>query len=494
MTTNLVNTVATTIPDDDDHPYRTGAWKPNFHEWDADGLEVIGEIPADLEGVYLRNTENPVHPAIGLYHPFDGDGMIHSMAFANGVASYRNRFIRTDGFLAEQEAGESLWAGAFGMPQQSKRESGWGARTRMKDASSTDVIVHNGVALTSFWQCGDVYQLDPKTLKDEGKAPWVKDFPSPTGVSAHTKLDDRTGELLIFGYSKDAPYMHYGVVSPEGRLVHSVEVPLPGPRLPHDMAFTENFAILNDLPLFWDPELLERDMHVPTFYPGIPSRFAVVPRRGSTEDIRWFEADPTYVLHWINAYEEGDEIVLDGFFQHNPSPPKRHDAERMASLYRYIDLALLEARPHRWRLNLRTGTVKEESLSERVMEFGMINSGFGGASYRYAYNMTGEPGWFLFDGIVKHDLVKGTEERYAFGKGVYGSETPFAARTGATGEDDGYLITYTTDMVNDRSECLIFDASSLSDGPVARVRLPERISSGTHSCWTSLGSLGLTAI
>ena len=86
------------------------------------------------------------------------------------------------------------------------------------------------------------------------------------------------------------------------------------------MAFTENYAILNDFPLFWDPELLEHDVHLPRFYPDIPSRFAVIPRRGSTGDIRWFEADPTFVLHFVNAYEDGDEIVLDGFFEGDPQP------------------------------------------------------------------------------------------------------------------------------------------------------------------------------
>ena len=65
----------------------------------ADDLEVVeGEIPADLDGVYLRNTENPVHPAMERYHPFDGDGMVHVVGFRDGKAFYRNRFVRTDGF------------------------------------------------------------------------------------------------------------------------------------------------------------------------------------------------------------------------------------------------------------------------------------------------------------------------------------------------------------------------------------------------------------
>jgi carotenoid cleavage dioxygenase len=279
--------------------------------------------------------------------------------------------------------------------------------------------------------------------------------------------------------------MHYGVVDAQGKLVHAIDVPLPGPRLPHDMAFSKNYAILNDLPLFWDPAMIELGAHVPRFYRDIPTRFAVLPRRGNTEDIKWFEADPTYVLHWMNAYEDGDWLILDGFFQHDPMPAKREGTPKPLSLYRSIDLDRLQTRPHRWRFNLVTGETKEESLSDRVMEFGMINPKIAGQSYRYSYNMTGKPGWFLFDGVVKQDVLTGTEERYFFGEGVFASETPFAPRPNGVAEDDGYLITITTDMNRDCSECLIFDATRLTDGPIARVRLPERISSGTHSCWTS---------
>ena len=109
--------------------------------------------------------------------------------------------------------------------------------------------------------------------------------------------------------------MHYGVVDSYGNLAHYVPVELPGPRLPHDMAFTKNYAILNDMPLFWDPDALRQGAHAVRFFRNIPSRFAVIPRRGQVRDIRWFEAEPTYVLHWINAYEEGDDVILDGYRQ-----------------------------------------------------------------------------------------------------------------------------------------------------------------------------------
>ena len=474
-----------TLPADDDHPYRTGAWQPNLAEWDATDLEVVeGAIPLDLQGIYLRNTENPVHPAIGMYHPFDGDGMIHQLHLADGSASYRNRFIRTAGFLAEQEAAGPLWTGMLDLPGNSLRPDGWGARGRMKDASSTDVVVHNGKALTSFWMCGDLYAHDPQTLEPLGTESWVPD----EGISAHTKVDERTGELLVFNYGKQAPYMHYGVVSAQGELVHWVDVPLPGPRLPHDMAFSENFSILNDFPLFWDPALLKDDIHLPRYFRDLPSRFAVIPRYGRTEDIRWFEAEPTYALHFTNAYEVGDEIWLEGYPQRDPSPRREIGGDAPAdywrAFYRHIDLQTIRPRLHRWRLNLTTGLVKEEDLSDRVTEFGMINGRYGGQRHRYSWAMTGEPGWFLFNGLVKHDNLTGTEKRFGFGEGVFGSETPMAPRIGSQAEDDGYLVTFTSDVNNDVSEAVILTADDLE--LVARIRLPERISSGTHSYWHPL--------
>jgi carotenoid cleavage dioxygenase-like enzyme len=484
MDVNVVAHWASTLPPDDDHPYRTGAWRPQTTEYDAFDLEVQGELPDDLDGVYLRNTENPVRPPIRKYHPFDGDGMIHAVTFKEGQVAYRNRFVRTEGWRAEAEAGRSLWAGIAEHPQVSLREDGWGARGRMKDASSTDVVVHRGIALSSFWQCGDLYQLDPRTLDDLGRANWVRDF----NVSAHARVDEHSGELLFFNYGTIEPYLHFGTVDRNGVLTRYEPIDLPGPRLPHDMAFTENYAVLNDLPLFWDPELIARGLYASRFHRDIPSRLGVLPRHHEGP-IRWFEFDPTYVLHWVNAFEDGDEIVVDGFFQGCPEPegaPGNGPADRM---FRFLAADVLGTRLHRWRMNLVTGGTKEEDLSDRCTEFGMINGRHRGRPYRHTYATTNPPGWFLMNGIVHHDTRTGHVDEYRFPDGVYCSETAVAPRVGSRDETDAYLVTLTVDTVTDRSDCAVFDATRLADGPIATVRLPERISSGTHAYWAPAADL-----
>ena len=474
------------LPADDTHPYRTGAWRPQHREWTDTDPVVEGDLPADLVGAYLRNCENPLVPNRERYHPFDGDGMIHSTVFRNGTVEYRNRFVRTAALAAEQEAGRALWSGLAEAPKKAEREDGWGARGRMKDASSPDIVVQRGVALSSFYQCGELYRMDPVTLSDLGTESWNGRFPAE-GVSAHTKVDEATGEMLFFNYSVHEPYMHYGVVDAKGDLVHYVPVDLPGPRLPHDMCFTERYAILNDCPLFWDPELLPRGVYANRFYPEMPMRLGVVPRRGTT--VRWFEFSPTFVLHWINAYEEGDWVVVDGYFQQDPAPYLPPDATVDQRLFRYLDLFAMKSVPWRWRMNMVTGECSEGPLSDVITEFGMISNDVAGRPYRFAYSALPTEGWFTFEGIIKHDVQTGSMQTYRFPDGTYCSETVFAPRPNARSEDDGYLLTYTSDIVNDVSHCAVFDAQDPSAGPVCRVRLPERISSGTHAYWASAAAL-----
>lgn len=481
MKSKVVRRFASDIPPTD-HPYQNGAWTPLWEEADAEELDVVeGRLPEDIDGIYLRNTQNPLYQALQRYHPFDGDGMLHALCLRDGKASYRNRFVRTKGLMAELEAGRRLWAGLMEPPRLSERH-GWGAHGGIKDASSTDVVVHAGRALTSYYQCGEGYRLDPHTLEQEGIPPWSP----PDGISAHNKVDEATGELLFFNYSTQAPYMHYGVVDRHDRLVHYVPVPLPGPRLPHDMAFTERYAILNDFPLFWDEELRTRGVHAVRFHPDLPSRFALVPRRGGPEPIRWFEAAPTFVLHWLNAYEEGDEVVLDGYFQDSPAPPNLDDAPAgYARMMAFLDQHQMKPHLHRWRFNLRTGKTTEQRLDDPVLEFGMFNQRYAARAYRYAYSALAVPGWFLFDGYVKHDLVNGRSETVKLPAGHFASESPFAPRVGAKAEDDGYLVSFVTDENTQTSHAILIDCRRFSDGPVCRIALPHKLCAGTHSCWVN---------
>jgi carotenoid cleavage dioxygenase len=230
--------------------------------------------------------------------------------------------------------------------------------------------------------------------------------------------------------------------------------------------------------------LLKQDIHAARFYRDIPSRFGILPRFGDPGSIRWFEAEPTYVLHWLNAWEDGDEVVLDGYFQEDPVPGRYEGAppelERMMA---FLDQHLLKPRLHRWRFDLKSGQATEQRLDDPILEFGTINQRVAGQRNRYCYSSVPKPGWFLFTGVAKHDLDTGRSWTLDFGPDRYGSEPAFAPRAGATEEDDGYLVTVVSDLGLDRSECVLLDARQIEAGPVCRILLPQRICSGTHATW-----------
>jgi carotenoid cleavage dioxygenase len=458
-----------------DNPYLHGIHGPTVYETTAHALPVEGELPADLCGAYMRNGPNAVLPPRGLYHWFDGDGMVHAVFFRDGVASYRSRLVRTTGLAAELRAGHALWAGVMGpYPLDAPPP-------RIKDTANTDLVFHNGRVLATWYLCGEPYRLDPITLDTLG----VEDFGGKrtTRVSAHPKVDPRTGELVWFTIDEEPPYMTYGVVSADGELVHQAPIDLPGARDPHDITLTERYSILHDFPYFHDPAILRSSGYrIARFHRNLPSRFGVIPRRGSTGDVRWFEFEPGYVLHMVNAWEEGDWITMDGCFQPDPTIQRRPEEGELASMLGYLRI---RAHLHRWRMNLRTGEAKEEALDDLNVEFCLPDTELYGAKTRYSYHQHLPDAYHTvrFAGLAKYDHATGERTLFDYGDGVCGAESPFARRPSAHCEDDGYVVTLITREDAPTSECWVFDAREIERGPLARVMLPARVPSGFHAIW-----------
>ncbi|MCH9673543.1 MAG: carotenoid oxygenase family protein [Gammaproteobacteria bacterium] len=468
---------------DVDHPYLHGIFAPVDSEYEADGLDIEGELPADLEGCYVMNSPNQRHQPPGRYHYYDGDGMLHALYLRNGTAVYKRRWVNTLAFEHEAKAGEAVWPGLAG-PFNFDLPGG-----PIKDNSNTDIIFFGGRMLSLWYLAGVPYRIDPHTLQTVGP----EDFGGamPAKLSAHSKVDPVSGELIFFDYGNE-PVMTYGVAEPNGQLVHQVDIPLPGPRSPHDIGITENYAVLHDLPMFQDAEVLKKHgKRIVRFHPDVPARFGVIPRRDNPEDIRWFEAEPCYLLHVVNTFEDGEWVVMDGCRQANPIvDPDPNDGElaKMLAFRRRVHAL------YRWRFNLRTGEVREQQIDDLNTEFPRVNPLRVGRPSRFAYHQylpLPEDGTLTgrcqtFDALVKYDTDTGAYQRYDYGPGVYGNETPFAPRTGAgatAGEDDGYLVTFSTDTKDWSSHALIFDATDITRGPICRIRIPVRIPLGFHANW-----------
>ncbi len=456
------------------NPYLEGLYSPVDQEISASDLKVIGEIPRDLRGAYFRNGPNPSTPPTGMHHWFDGDGMVHGIWFEDGKARYANRYVRGDDFGAEQSGG-AVMPGIF-----SKAEERPGRKTVYKDTANTDIIVHNGRLLALWYVSGQPVSLDLDTLdtlKVETLAGRL-----PGNVSAHSKVDPKTGELVFFDYALYEPKMWLGTVSSTNELTHFQEIELPGPRLPHDMALTDNYAVLHDLPVVFTESAIRNRMwqiHVA----DQPTRFGVTPRKGG--DPKWFEFPTCYVYHVINAWEEGDEVVMaackmvDNGFQPDPVT---------FGVYAPMTAVLaLRAQPFLWRMNMKTGEGREEQIDDALSEFPVVNLSYTGQKSRYSYHVVMDDHVLQrYSALRKYDLQTGRFEQHDFPQGVYGSEPAFGARIGTGAEDDGYVVSFTTDLANGTSEAVILDGRDFSAPPLARIALPQRAPAGFHATWAPM--------
>jgi carotenoid cleavage dioxygenase-like enzyme len=453
------------------NPYLNGIHRPVDRETTVLECKVIGEIPRDLYGVYVRNGPNPPLPPKGMHHWFDGDGMLHAVYFENGKVEYRNRYIKTADFKAER-AGCAPGPGVFKRADLSRGDVVY------KDTANTDVLMHAGSLLSLWYISGKGVRVDPRTLETIGEENFRGRL--PRNISAHAKLDPINGELAFFDYSLYEPWMSFGIVSKENVLTNFQKIPLPGPRLPHDMGLTEHYVVLHDLPIVFTEQGRKNNMwHIQQ--KAQPARFGIVPRHGTAEQIRWFETEPCYIYHVTNAWEEGDEIVMSAckLLPNGLSPNPQYGPYAPM-----VVVLAMNAVPVEWRMNMRTGAVKYRQLDDVNGEFPVVNLDAATRMTRWSYNVAMAGGEVQkYDGLYKYDLQSGARQKHSFARGVYGSEAAFAPRVGAKDEDDGYVTVFVTDEETGHSEVLVIDAKNFEKPPIARVQLAVRVPSGFHATW-----------
>ena len=444
--------------------YLEGNFAPVQDETTAFDLPVEGAIPPALEGRYLRNGPNPTGGDPG--HWFFGDGMLHGVELSGGRASwYRNRYVRTQSF----EDGRHL-VGENGMLAFDV------------NVANTHVVAHAGKILAL------VENTLPTEVTPDLDTVGPFDFAGrlTTAMTAHPKRCPLTGELHFFGYGVFPPLLTYHRADAAGNLVHSEEISVPGPTMIHDFAITEHSVVFMDLPVVCDPALLMAGTMPYRWSDDYGARVGVMPRDGSVgrqvkppsagnDGVRWFDVEPCYVFHVLNAAE--------------PEPGHLEvDVARYPHLWRDHQDAFEPATLHRWTLDVATGTVKEEALDDRAVEFPRVDERRVGRPARFGYAVQTAPGpagFAVETALVKYDLATGTTEEHRFGPGRTPGEGVFVPVSADAGEDDGYVLAYVHDAASDSSSLVILDASDFAASPVATVALPQRVPFGFHGSWVA---------
>jgi carotenoid cleavage dioxygenase-like enzyme len=432
-----------------------GDFAPVKREVEAVDLEIEGSLPRDLSGLYVRNGSNPL-PGWAP-HWFLGDGMVHGVNIANGKATwYRNRYVQTT-LLA---AGGGLTA--KGAP---------GDAAGLSNVSS----VHHGGKLLTLGEVGYPYELRADDLTTVG----AYDFGGKLrgNMTAHPKIDPDTGMMHFFGYNFAEPYLLYHVADRNGALVSSQAVDVKASTMIHDFAITDRDVIFWEMPVLFDMDLAikmvstKRSRIMPYVWkPEYGSRIGVMPLGGPTSEIRWVEIEPCYVFHGMNAFRDGDDVVLD--------------VSRMAKVF---DRTTLGPPPHlhRWRINTAgpSLTFADEQRTDTIADLPSIDKRRTGRAYTHGWRVetTDDQATVDLRGVVHVDSNTAVETRWDPGARYSSGEWLFVA-TGPA-EAEGLIMTYVYDKADDSSALVVLDARDVSAGPIARIKIPQRVPYGFHATW-----------
>jgi len=435
----------------------SGVYAPVHDELTVLDLPVVGTLPADLDGRYLRNGPNPVDAVDPTtYHWFTGDGMVHGIRLRDGRAEwYRNRWVRSTSVSAA--LGEDAKPGARhgGMDTANTNVIGLGGRTY--------AIVEAGAR--------------PVELTDELETICHSDLDGtlPNGYSAHPKLDPTTGSLHSIAYHWALPQLQYVVVGAAGTVTKVEAIEVDGGPMVHDCSITERWMVVYDLPVTFDLDDAMSGVRFPyAWKEGRPARVGLVPLGGQGSDVRWFEVEPCYVFHPLNAFDDGNRVVLD--------------VVRYGRVFAASTLGPDESTPQlwRWTLDLSTGRVDERQLSDVPLEFPRVDERVVGRRHDvgWASGVRNDDGRSGFGGqLVRIDGATGDARSIDLGAGRLSGEWLMVPRDGGSSQEDGWLLSLVYDQAEDRSDLVVMAADDPDGGAVATVQLPTRVPLGFHGNW-----------
>ncbi|MDA0867605.1 MAG: carotenoid oxygenase family protein [Cyanobacteria bacterium] len=453
--------------------------------------DIEGTIPHGLTGTLFRNGPGLLDiNGETLRHPFDGDGMISRIAFRDGKAHYRNRFIRTEGYVAEQEAGKPLYRGVFG----TQKPGGFFANVfdlRLKNIANTHVV-YWGDRLLALWEAAQPHRLDPHTLDTLGLDDLDGLLEPEQAFAAHPRIDPgdpatgRPPRLVNFsiktGLSSAITLLEF---DPEGNLAHSYSHVIPGFAFIHDCVITPNYVVFFQNPVSFNPLMFVLGMKGAAeciqFNPKQPTKIIVIPRDGQ-RPLQVVEAPACFVFHHVNAFEQNEKLVIDSIgYREFPSLDE-------GMTYREVDFDQVPAgQVFRFNVDLAAGTVTSDCLIDRSCEFPTLHPNRVGSDYRYLYigaahTATGNA---PLQALLKRDLETGTEQLWSEAPRGFMGEPIFVPRPGGTVEDDGWVLCLNYNAARQCSDLIILDAQQIAAGPIARLKLRHHVPYGLHGSFVS---------
>jgi carotenoid cleavage dioxygenase-like enzyme len=443
-----------------------------------DSVPVSGTVPAWLTGGLVRVTPAQMDfERRSVSHWFDGMAMLNRFGFdGSGSVSYASKFLDTDARRRALATGGAAISGFATDPCRTLFQ-------RVQSVFSPELTDNANVNLSKL---GDEYvamtetpmavAFDAETLATTRIDREAMRFGQIT--TAHPHLDGETGEFINFS-AHMGPRSQYKVYArtdgTSSRVVASM--PVREPAYMHSFALTPRYALLLENPLVVNPIKLavggRAFIHNYRWKPELGVRIHAFDRRTGTLARSWV-ADPFFVFHTINAFEDGDDVVIDLCAYPDASIIELLELERLRGGDDHSDLG---AQPVRLTLWAGADRAEVRDLADLTMELPRINyRRFNGRPYRYVYggNSSGE---VFLKRLVKIDVTDGSHVAWDE-PDAWAGEPVFVPRPGGEAEDDGVVLSVVLDVAAGRSFLLVLDAASFTE--IARAEAPHHIPFGFH--------------
>lgn len=468
-----------------------GGYKSLNQEFDYWIDDIEGEIPPELQGTFFKNGPG-LFDINGqrFHHPFDGDGMISRITFTNGRAHFRNRFVHTAEYLAEQKAGKILYRGVFG----TQKPGGWLANIfdlKVKEIANTNVIYWGG-KLLALWEASLPYRLEADTLKTLGKEDFNGILTAKEAFSAHPRIDpsyqqDGEPRLVNFfvqpGTSTKITVVELNLA---GEIVSKQLHTVPGFCFIHDFVITPNYCIFFQNPVKFNPLPYILGFsgagQCIKLQPQQATKIIVIPRtnQNNSSELKILETKSGFIFHHANAYEVEQEIIIDSIFYEHLAEVRRANEDYLETDFD----ANAPGQLRRFTLNLTKNRVESNLLDSRAYEFPSIHPNYVGKKHRYIYSAAAhaETGNAPLQAIAKFDLQSQQPLIWSAAPRGFVGEPVFVPRPNSQLEDDGWLLTLVYDAAHHRSDVVILNAQDLQ--LVAKLHLKHHIPYGLHGSFT----------
>jgi carotenoid cleavage dioxygenase-like enzyme len=487
---------------------------------------VCGHIPSWLNGSLLRVGPGKwdLKDGFSMNHYLDGCACITKMNIEDGKVSFSSRFLESDAYKKMLAHGKPVYT-EFGTKAHADPSKNLFTRfvNTIVPCDLTDNDISNIYAMQNevyvATESCNIWRIDPKNLEAKNKLNLDKMVGvSICGSHPHVDMDGVTYNLgasflsgMKYHIMQIPPLPEKSELIEDGAEARAYKKAKILCTIPSSyktcFSYTHSFAMTEHFIIFLEQPLLVNGFKLATctpkgkplqdcleWHPEEPTRFHVIHKStGNVYKVK-YHSEALYHFHNINAYEDGEFIVLDVIAYDDAHVLDKYNLSLMRNNEwdsqcppvprRFVlplgDIADFKIGSNLVKIdNCDAKAIKNEKgiidlISEQLgpagFELPIINKNYNARKYRYVYGSgVFEKGYYA-NAISKLDLVTKQAELWKESDTLFPGEPVFIPKPGGMSEDDGVLLSVALEADQSKNHLLlVVDAKSMKE--LARVEM-----------------------